>query len=155
MSEKTTAQSSHRKFVLAASVVAIIWLAISSVTGPLFGNLSSVQKNDNSKFLPAGAESSKASDAILKFSDTTSNNQFPTLILFEGKVGLPSLNGANGTIFVTFPKAAADNVAAYYAGSGYILGQGFPGGSAGSTNPLKGNFKVMFDGYSFAFTAGS
>ena len=81
--------------MFAASVVAILWLFISSATGPLFGNLSTVQKNDNSKFLPAGTESSKAADAILKFSDNTTNNQFPTLILFEGKVDAAKIASAN------------------------------------------------------------
>ena len=95
MSEKSTAQRSHRKLVLAASIVAIVWLFISSATGPLFGNLSTVQKNDNSKFLPAGTESSRASDAILKFSKNTINNQFPTLILFEGKVDPAKIASAN------------------------------------------------------------
>ena len=95
MSEKSTATRSHRRLIFAASVVAILWLFISSATGPLFGNLSTVQKNDNSKFLPAGTESSKAADAILKFSDNTTNNQFPTLILFEGKVDAAKIASAN------------------------------------------------------------
>ena len=85
MSQNTT-KKSHRRWVLLAAFVAIIWLGISGTTGPLFGNLSTVQKNDNSKFLPTGTESSRASDAIMKFADNTTNNQFPTLILFEGKV---------------------------------------------------------------------
>ena len=95
MSDKSTSTRSHRRLVFAASVVAILWLLISSATGPLFGNLSTVQKNDNSKFLPAGVESSKASDAILKFSDNTINNQFPTLILFEGKADAAKVASAN------------------------------------------------------------
>jgi len=95
VSEKSTATRSHRRLIFAASVVAILWLFISSATGPLFGNLSTVQKNDNSKFLPAGTESSKAADAILKFSDNTTNNQFPTLILFEGKVDAAKIASAN------------------------------------------------------------
>ena len=95
MSDKSTTTRSHRRLVFAASVVAILWLFISSATGPLFGNLSTVQKNDNSKFLPAGVESSKASDAILKFSDNTINNQFPTLILFEGKADAAKVASAN------------------------------------------------------------
>lgn len=98
MSEKSTATRSHRRLIFAASVVAILWLFISSATGPLFGNLSTVQKNDNSKFLPAGTESSKAADAILKFSDNTTNNQFPTLILFEGKVDAAKI--ASASVFV-------------------------------------------------------
>jgi putative drug exporter of the RND superfamily len=95
VSDKSTTTRSHRRLVFAASVVAILWLFISSATGPLFGNLSTVQKNDNSKFLPAGVESSKASDAILKFSDNTINNQFPTLILFEGKADAAKVASAN------------------------------------------------------------
>ena len=95
MSDKSTTTRSHRRLVFAASVVAILWLFISSATGPLFGNLSTVQKNDNSKFLPAGVESSKASDAILKFSDNSVNNQFPTLILFEGKADAAKVASAN------------------------------------------------------------
>ena len=98
MSDTSTTTRSHRRLVFAASVVAILWLFISSATGPLFGNLSTVQKNDNSKFLPAGVESSKASDAILKFSDNSVNNQFPTLILFEGKADQAKIASAN--IFV-------------------------------------------------------
>jgi len=98
VSDKSTTTRSHRRLVFAASVVAILWLFISSATGPLFGNLSTVQKNDNSKFLPAGVESSKASDAILKFSDNSVNNQFPTLILFEGKADQAKIASAN--IFV-------------------------------------------------------
>ena len=95
MSESSTSKRSHRRFVLAASIVAIVWLLVSGVTGPLFGNLSSVQKNDNSKFLSANSESSKASEAILKFSSSTANNQFPTLILLEGKVDQAKVISAN------------------------------------------------------------
>ena len=95
MTDQATAKRPHRRLILAASVVAIAWLFISSVTGPLFGNLSTVQKNDNSKFLPSGTESSRASDAILKFSKNSTNNQFPTLILFEGKVDPTKIASAN------------------------------------------------------------
>lgn len=85
MSEQKS-KKAHRRLIVLASAVAIIWLGISGTTGPLFGSLSTVQKNDNSKFLPSGTESSRASAAIVKFSNNTTNNQFPTLILFEGQV---------------------------------------------------------------------
>lgn len=98
MTDQTTAKRSHRRLILAASIVAILWLFISSATGPLFGNLSSVQKNDNSKFLPASSESSRATDAITKFSQTTTNSQFPTLILFEGAVDSAKLISANAFV---------------------------------------------------------
>ena len=92
---KTSSKRTHRRFVLIASIVAIIWLGISGTTGPLFGNLSTVQKNDNSKFLPSNTESSLASDAISKFAINTANNQFPTLVLFEGAVTPAKLAAAN------------------------------------------------------------
>ena len=61
-----------------------MWFAITGIFGPLFGKLTSVQENNNSSFLPKGAEATLASDEISKFSGKDSFN-FPTLILFEGK----------------------------------------------------------------------
>ena len=65
-------------------LVVIIWFMIAGVFGPLFGKLSSVQENNNSSFLPKGAEATKAADVIKTFAGKDSFN-FPTLILFEGK----------------------------------------------------------------------
>ena len=109
MSELNTEKRAHRRLILLASVVAIIWLFVSSATGPLFGNLSTVQKNDNSKFLPAGSESSRAADAILKFSDNSANNQFPTLILFEGKVDATKVASANAFVQALAKKDLVDS----------------------------------------------
>jgi len=74
---------SHRGVWLATLVV-VIWFGITGVTGPLFGKLTSVQENNNSSFLPKGAEATKAADVIATFSGKDSFN-FPTLVLFEGK----------------------------------------------------------------------
>jgi putative drug exporter of the RND superfamily len=60
------------------------WFMITGFFGPLFGKLSSVQENNNSSFLPKGAEATKASNVIATFSGKESFN-FPTLVLFEGK----------------------------------------------------------------------
>ena len=64
-------------------LVVIAWFMITGIFGPLFGKLSSVQENNNSSFLPKGAEATLAADEIKKFSaqDTFA---FPTLVLFEG-----------------------------------------------------------------------
>ena len=64
-------------------LVVIAWFIITGIFGPLFGKLSSVQENNNSSFLPKGAEATLAADEIKKFSaqDTFA---FPTLVLFEG-----------------------------------------------------------------------
>ena len=65
-------------------LVVIIWFMIAGIFGPLFGKLTSVQENNNSSFLPKGAEATQAADVIATFSDRDSFN-FPTLVLFEGK----------------------------------------------------------------------
>jgi RND superfamily putative drug exporter len=74
---------SRKPFAISLLVV-IIWFAITGVFGPLFGKLTSVQENNNSSFLPKGAEATKAQDAIGAFTSGETFN-FPTLILFEGK----------------------------------------------------------------------
>lgn len=76
--------SKTRKPFAAALLVVVVWFGITGVFGPLFGKLSSVQENNNSSFLPKGAEATKAADEIAKFSGKDTFN-FPTLILFEGK----------------------------------------------------------------------
>ena len=75
-------------------LVVIIWFVITGVFGPLFGKLTSVQENNNSSFLPKGAEATLASDEIAKFTSRDSFN-FPALILFEGKVTPQRLTAIN------------------------------------------------------------
>jgi len=82
-----------RKPLWIAIIAIIAWLGISSVAGPTFGKLSTVQENDNAAFLPDSAESTLASKVTVKFSDS-SNDQIPTLLLFLGDVD-PVKNPAN------------------------------------------------------------
>ncbi len=89
----STAQKSRKPFAIAMLVV-IVWFMLTGVFGPLFGKLTSVQENNNSSFLPKGAEATLAADEIKKFSGDDSFN-FPTLILFEGKVNPQSLGAIN------------------------------------------------------------
>ncbi|MCX6450216.1 MAG: MMPL family transporter [Actinobacteria bacterium] len=84
----------HRKPLALAILATIVWLMISGISGPLFGKLSTVQKNDNSKFLPDGVESNKAAVKIEKFS-TGAKDQFPTLVLFLGSVTPEKIASAN------------------------------------------------------------
>jgi len=49
-------------------LVVIAWFMLTGVFGPLFGKLSSVQENNNSSFLPKGAEATLAADQIKTFS---------------------------------------------------------------------------------------
>ena len=74
-----------RKPLWIAIIAIIAWLGISSVAGPTFGKLSTVQENDNAAFLPDNAESTLASKITVKFTDS-SNDQIPTLLVFLGDV---------------------------------------------------------------------
>ena len=73
-------------------LVVIAWFIISGIFGPLFGKLTSVQENNNSSFLPKGAEATLAADQIKLFSAQDSFN-FPALVLFEGS-STPATFGA-------------------------------------------------------------
>ena len=75
-------------------LVVISWFIITGFFGPLFGKLTSVQENNNSSFLPKGAEATQAADLIEGFSDREVF-AFPTLILFEGKVTPENLAAIN------------------------------------------------------------
>ncbi|MCH8613506.1 MMPL family transporter [Arsenicicoccus dermatophilus] len=57
---------------LAIAVLALVgWLAVGGLGGPLVGKLSTVQKNDQASFLPAGAESTKAREVAARFQPQT------------------------------------------------------------------------------------
>ena len=82
---KSTNTVMGRKPLWIAVVVIIAWLGITSIAGPTFGKLSTVQENDNAAFLPDNAESTLASKVTIKFSDS-SNDQIPTLLVFLGDI---------------------------------------------------------------------
>jgi RND superfamily putative drug exporter len=84
----------NRKPFAFAMLVVISWFIITGFFGPLFGKLTSVQENNNSSFLPKGAEATQAADLIEGFSDRD-GFAFPTLILFEGKVTPENLTAIN------------------------------------------------------------
>lgn len=52
-------------------MVALGWLLVSSWAGPLAGQLTQVQENDNAAFLPASAESTLVSDEQAEFADSS------------------------------------------------------------------------------------
>ena len=75
-------------------LVVLMWFLITGVFGPLFGKLSSVQENNNSSFLPKGAEATQASELIQTFSGKDSFS-IPALVLFEGKATPENLQAIN------------------------------------------------------------
>ena len=93
----------HRKPLVIAILTLIAWLLISGIAGPLFGNLSSVQKNDNADFLPAHVESQKFSDTYKSFT-VNANRTLPALVLFTGDVTQDKLIAANQFVNTLGPK---------------------------------------------------
>ncbi len=102
----------NKKPVALAVLVVIAWFMITGIFGPLFGKLSSVQENNNSSFLPKGAEATLAAEEIEKFSDG-STFAFPTFVFYEGQatpeaiaavnahlpsIGALTLDGTNATL---------------------------------------------------------
>lgn len=69
-----------RKGVWLAIAVALGWLLISGWAGPLAGQLTQVQENDNAAFLPASAESTLVAEEQAKFSDSTA---IPLLVVIS------------------------------------------------------------------------
>lgn len=84
-----------RKPLWIAIITVVAWLGISGVAGPMFGNLSSVQKNDNSDFLPKSAESYKFTQEYKAFSPS-SDRAIPALVLFTGDVDAAKVSAATG-----------------------------------------------------------
>ncbi len=85
----------NKKPVSIAVLVVIAWFLITGIFGPLFGKLTSVQENNNSSFLPKGAEATLPADEIEKFAGDTSFN-VPTLVLFEGEATPAAVAAVNG-----------------------------------------------------------
>lgn len=84
------------------ALILVLWLVAASLGGPTFGKLSSVSTNDQASFLPASAESTKASEWQRKFSDTQA---VPAIIVItaEAKLGAEQL-----TAFAEASKKFAD-----------------------------------------------
>jgi len=81
--DRTTSRA--RRGVALTVLVLLAWLVVGSVLGPLAGKLTSVQKNDNSSFLPASAESTKVNIEQASF---VSQTTLPAEVLFVREAGL-------------------------------------------------------------------
>ncbi|WP_026423969.1 MMPL family transporter [Actinokineospora inagensis] len=83
MTDNRTGARAARWLLPALLIVA--WLVIGGIGGPLQGELSSVQRNDNASFLPASAESTRVAELQKGFADSTA---LPAVIVFERPGGL-------------------------------------------------------------------
>ena len=89
----------HRKPLWIAILLVLGWFMVSGVTGPLFGQLSTVQKNDNSKFLPSSSETERFNAAAAGF-NSGANKSLPELVLFVGDA-TPATVGATNAFLQT------------------------------------------------------
>jgi RND superfamily putative drug exporter len=77
--------------VTALTLVLLAWAGISGVGGPLIGRLSQVQQNDNSNFLPKGAESARLAVLSARFASSTA---LPYFVVVERTSGLTAADRA-------------------------------------------------------------
>ena len=103
----SSTKTKGRKPLWIAIVMIVGWLALTGVTGPLFGNLSSVQKNDNADFLPANVEAQKFADEYKAFS-VNANKELPALVLFVGDVTPEKIASANTFLATLASKPLVD-----------------------------------------------
>ncbi len=103
----SSTKTKGRKPLWIAIVMIVGWLALTGVTGPLFGNLSSVQKNDNADFLPANVEAQKFADEYKAFS-VNANRELPALVLFVGDVTPEKIASANTFLATLASKPLVD-----------------------------------------------
>lgn len=85
------------RWLLAALVVVVAWLAVGGLGGPKIGGLSSVQKNDQAAFLPASAESTKAREVAERFQEQST---LPFFVVVERESGLTAADRAAAKSYV-------------------------------------------------------
>src|SRR3954452_19832736 len=76
--------------------VLALWVVVLAIAGPLAGKLGGVEKNDNSAWLPSGAEATQVADLHKQFAP---DDIAPAVIVYERAGGITAADQA---------KAAAD-----------------------------------------------
>jgi RND superfamily putative drug exporter len=71
--------------VLLPTALILVWLAAAGIGGPYFGRIGEVSSNDQTTFLPASAEATRAQELQRQFSDT---DAIPAIVLFEADAAL-------------------------------------------------------------------
>ncbi|WP_435200686.1 MMPL family transporter [Janibacter sp. GS2] len=87
-----------------AGVAVLVWFVLAGVGGPLVGQLSSVQNNDQASFLPQDAESTQVTQRL---SDFDADATLPLLIVVEDTDGLdPAVLKELGSYAKGLPEAS-------------------------------------------------
>ncbi|GGL16787.1 MMPL family transporter [Mangrovihabitans endophyticus] len=75
-------------------IVLGLWTVILAVAGPMAGKLSGVEKNDNSAWLPGGAEATAVADLQSRFQP---DDIVPAVIVYERSSGITAADRAKAT----------------------------------------------------------
>lgn len=66
--------------IILATALVLVWLTLAGLGGPTFGKLSQVSSNDQATFLPASADSTRASEWVSQF---TESSEIPAIVVAE------------------------------------------------------------------------
>ncbi|MEX3565583.1 MMPL family transporter, partial [Micrococcus endophyticus] len=114
--------SAWLRFGLAAALF-VVWFAVMGLGGPTFGKIGDVSSNDQSTFLPASAESTRAGEEAAAFRD---GEAVPAVIVAEADLSDPAqafpalgglaetLRGVDGVTDVAGPIPAEDGEAVQF-----------------------------------------
>ena len=86
-------------------VVLAVWVGVLVVAGPLAGKLTDVEKNDNSAWLPGGAESTQVADLSKRFQP---DDIAPAVIVYERPAGITPADQAKAAADVKVIQTIAD-----------------------------------------------
>jgi RND superfamily putative drug exporter len=75
-------------------IVLALWVVVLAIAVPLAGKLTSVEKNDNSAWLPGSAEATKVSDQLKRFQP---DDIAPAVIVYERTGGITPADTAKAT----------------------------------------------------------
>ncbi len=104
----TSTRTPRRHPRLIATAVLLLWLLVAGVGGPLVGQLSSVQNNDQASFLPEDAESTRVS---ARLGDFGADSTLPLIVVVEDEGGLDRSDLARlGRYAERLPETTVDGV---------------------------------------------
>ena len=98
------AEVKGRKPLWVAIFTLVAWFVISGVAGPLYGNLSTVQKNDNADYLPKSVESQAFANEYKAFA-ANANRTLPAIVLYTGEVTPTKIASANAFLCLMSTKS--------------------------------------------------
>ncbi len=83
--QKKSPVRGRKSLIALFAILLVAWVGIAGVGGPYFGKISDVATNDRSTFLPESSESTRAQEAIDRFSD---DDAVPAIVVLADSDGV-------------------------------------------------------------------